>query len=244
MKALRSVLFLLIMLLTVAPWSIVCLLCAVFPLETRYRVTVMWPRFIIWLARELLGIDWKIEGQANLPDGPVILLSKHQSTWETLFYVSHMPRDVCFVFKRELLWLPFFGWGIGLLNMIHIDRNKRFDAFEQVVTQGAAKLNEGRWIIMFPEGTRIAPGRSGRYKTGGSRLAIRTGAPVVPIAVNSGHCWPKRPFIKSPGLITVAIGPPIPSIGREPEELMREVERWIEDRMRTISPQDYAAEQA
>ncbi len=242
MKAFRSALFVFLLVITVAPWSILCVLCAVLPLHVRYRITVMWPRFVIRLATWLLGIRWQMTGIENLPDGPAILLSKHQSTWETLFYVSHMPREVCFVFKREILYLPFFGWGIGLLNMIHINRQKGVDAFEQVVAQGSQKLSEGRWVIMFPEGTRIPSGKAGRYKSGGARLAVRTGAPVVPIAVNSGNCWPKKPFVKSSGLITVAIGPPIATQGCEADEVITKVRTWIEEQMRVISPQDYAQE--
>ena len=198
MNWLRSALYLVLQVLTVAPWSIICLLCAVFPLEIRYKVTMLWVRFCIWLADKLLGIRYQVKGKENLPDGPAVLLSNHQSTWETLFYPSFMPRELCYVFKRELLMLPFFGWGIGLLKMIHIDRNKGNDAFEQVVAQGHEKLAQGRWIIMFPEGTRIPVGKKGRYKSGGARLAVRTGAPVVPIAVNAGECWPKNAFIKTP----------------------------------------------
>ena len=235
MNWLRSALYLVLQVLTVAPWSIICLLCAVFPLEIRYKVTMLWVRFCIWLADKLLGIRYQVKGKENLPDGPAVLLSKHQSTWETLFYPSFMPRELCYVFKRELLMLPFFGWGIGLLKMIHIDRNKGTDAFEQVLAQG-------RWIIMFPEGTRIPVGKKGRYKSGGARLAVRTGAPVVPIAVNAGECWPKNAFIKTPGLVTVSIGPPIETAGREPDQVNREVEQWIETEMRTISPAVYAAE--
>ncbi len=242
MNWLRSALYLVLQVLTVAPWSIICLLCAVFPLEIRYKVTMLWVRFCIWLADKLLGIRYQVKGKENLPDGPAVLLSKHQSTWETLFYPSFMPRELCYVFKRELLMLPFFGWGIGLLKMIHIDRNKGTDAFEQVVAQGHEKLAQGRWIIMFPEGTRIPVGKKGRYKSGGARLAVRTGAPVVPIAVNAGECWPKNAFIKTPGLVTVSIGPPIETAGREPDQVNREVEQWIETEMRTISPAVYAAE--
>jgi 1-acyl-sn-glycerol-3-phosphate acyltransferase len=155
-----------------------------------------------------------------------------------------MPKELCFVFKRELLWVPFFGWGIGLLKMIHIDRSQGRDAFESVVQQGQRKLDEGRWIIMFPEGTRIPRGRRGKYKSGGSRLAIRTAAPVIPMAVNSAACWPKRPWIKRPGLITVSIGPPIASDGLSPEQLSTAVEHWIEAEMRRIDPDAYHHTQA
>ncbi|MFZ4757660.1 MAG: lysophospholipid acyltransferase family protein, partial [Burkholderiaceae bacterium] len=136
-------------------------------------------------------------------------------------------------------FIPFFGWGIGLMKMIHIDRKRGRDAFESVVSQGRHKLEEGRWIIMFPEGTRTPVGTQGQYKSGGARLAVRTGAPVVPIAVNSGECWPKHRFVKTPGVITVSIGPLIPTTGRPPDEVNADVERWIEAEMRRISPHAY-----
>jgi 1-acyl-sn-glycerol-3-phosphate acyltransferase len=220
--------------------AFLCLAVAPLPRPVRYRITIAWPRWQVVAARLILGVRWQVEGQQHLPDGPAILLSKHQSAWETLFYPSYMPRELCFVFKRELLWLPFFGWGIALLDMIHINRRKGSDAFEHVVRQGTDKLAQGRWIIMFPEGTRTIVGGQGRYKSGGARLAIRTGAPVVPIAVNSGECWPRKAFIKRPGTITVSIGPPIASEGLSAEALNQAVERWIETEMRRISPERYA----
>jgi 1-acyl-sn-glycerol-3-phosphate acyltransferase len=220
--------------------AFLCLAIAPLPRHVRYRITIAWPRWQVVAARLILGVRWQVEGQQHLPDGPAILLSKHQSAWETLFYPSYMPRELCFVFKRELLWLPFFGWGIALLDMIHINRRKGSDAFEHVVRQGTDKLAQGRWIIMFPEGTRTIVGGQGRYKSGGARLAIRTGAPVVPIAVNSGECWPRKAFIKRPGTITVSIGPPIASEGLSAEALNQAVERWIETEMRRISPERYA----
>ena len=150
-----------------------------------------------------------------------------------------MPRELCFVFKRELLYLPFFGWGIGLLDMIHIDRRRGADAFDNVVRQGTEKLAQGRWIIMFPEGTRTPTGSQGRYKSGGARLAVRTGARVVPIAVNSGRLWPRKAFVKRPGTITVSIGPPIETAGRTADEVNDDVERWIEAEMRRLDPESY-----
>ena len=245
MMAFRSSLYALLQLITVAPWSIVCLLAAVLPLEQRYRVTMVWTRFCIWLADKLLGIKYQVKGTENMPTGPAILLSKHQSTWETLFYPGFfLPRELCYVFKRELLMLPFFGWGIGLLKMIHIDRRKGSGAFEEVVTQGKEKLAEGRLIIMFPEGTRIPVGQAGKYKSGGARLAVRTGAPIIPIAHNAGEFWPRNAFIKKPGLVTVSIGPAIQTEGRDSEEVNNEVQQWIESEMRIISPHIYAAETA
>jgi 1-acyl-sn-glycerol-3-phosphate acyltransferase len=239
MLHLRSAAFLLFQLVTVMPYALCCLAIAPLPLHLRYRFTVGWPRMVIGAARVLCGIRWQVRGAEHLPEGRAIVLSKHQSTWETFFYVSWMPRELCFVFKRELLWIPFFGWGIGLLNMIHIDRRQGRDAFESVVSQGLTKLDEGRWIIMFPEGTRTRVGSQGKYKSGGARLAVRTGAQVVPIAVNAGEVWPKGRFVKTPGLVTVSIGPPIETAGRDADAVNAEVERWIETEMRRLSPHAY-----
>ncbi len=244
MPYLRSIAFTLLQIVTVIPMSVLCLLCAPLPRPLRYRITVGWPRLIVWGAKVLLGIDHRLIGAENFPDGPAIVLSKHQSTWETLYYVSHLPRELCFVFKRELLFLPFFGWGIWLLDMIHINRSRSRDAFEEVVTQGSRKLAEGRWIIMFPEGTRTRAGSQGRYRSGGTRLAVRTGVPVIPIAMNSGDFWPRRAFLKKPGMVTVSVGPLIQTTGRSPDAVMTDVEAWIEAEMRRITPQAYAHEPA
>ncbi len=187
----------------------------------------------------ICGVRWTTKGLENLPDGPCVLLSKHQSAWETMWIPSYMPREVCFVYKRELHYVPFFGWGLASLKMIHIDRNQGRGAFESVVSQGSQRLAEGRWIIMFPEGTRVAIGQSRPYKQGGTRLAVQLDVPVVPIAHNAGECWPRNSFIKTPGLVTVSIGPAIPSTGKTSDALMAEVEQWIETEMRRLSPGVY-----
>jgi 1-acyl-sn-glycerol-3-phosphate acyltransferase len=239
---LRSLLYLVFLSVTVIPYALACLLWAPLPLRWRYRLTVGWPGLAIWGARVFCGIRWQVRGWENLPDGPAILLSKHQSAWETLYFPSHMPREVCFVYKRELHWVPCFGWGLALLRMIPINRSKGRDAFEQVVRQGQKRLNEGRWPLLFPEGTRIAPGKSGRFKMGGALLASRTETVVIPIAHNAGECWPRNAFIKRPGLITVSIGPAIESKGKSPDVLNREVQDWIEGEMRRLNPERYVSE--
>jgi 1-acyl-sn-glycerol-3-phosphate acyltransferase len=150
-----------------------------------------------------------------------------------------MPHPLAYVFKRELLYIPFFGWAIGRLDMVHIDRSQRTQAFNKVVEQGKRLLAQGVWVIMFPEGTRIPRGQAGNYKSGGTRLAVATGAPVIPIAVSSARCWPRKAFIKRPGVVDVSIGKPIPSEGRSADELMREVESWIEGEMRRLDPEAY-----
>jgi len=237
---LRTCLFYLFNLVTVTPWSFVVVASRLFPVHTRYRLCTLWTRSAIWSARVICGIEWKVEGWDNLPDAPAIILPKHQSTWETFWLPSVLPRDLTFVYKRELNLLPFFGWGIASTDMISIDRSKGQDAFEQVVEQGTNRLARGWWIVIFPEGTRTRPGSTRRYKTGGPRLAVRTGALALPIAVNSGECWPKRGLMR-PGTITVSIGRPIDPKGKSAEEVGALVESWIENEMRRLAPHRYSA---
>lgn len=238
--ALRSLVFLVIMVVVTIPWACICFIVSPLPYRGRYYVTSRWNVFIIWLAKVVCGIRYRVIGEENLPDAPVILLSKHQSAWETIFLLAKMPRPLVFVLKRELLYVPFFGWALGLLRMIPIDRSKGRDAFAQVVVRGRKRLADGLWIIMFPEGTRIQVGQAGKYKGGGARLAVETKTVVVPIALNSGECWGKNSFVKKPGLVTVSVGKPISPEGLNPAELMQKVEDWIESEMRVISPDVYA----
>jgi len=241
MAALRSALYLVFLIVTVIPYALACLVWAPLPLRWRYRLTIGWPRLAIWGAKAITGIRWRIKGAENLPDFPVVVLSKHQSAWETLFLPAHMPREICFVYKKELHAIPFFGWGLALLRMIPIDRSRGRDAFEQVVRVGGQRLRQGRWPLLFPEGTRIPPGKAGRYKLGGALLATRTGACVLPVAHNAGECWPRNSFIKKPGLITVSIGPVIDTTGLDAEAVNRKVQDWIENEMRRLNPERYAA---
>ncbi|MEC5215723.1 1-acyl-sn-glycerol-3-phosphate acyltransferase [Actimicrobium sp. GrIS 1.19] len=236
---LRSLLFLLVMIAVTIPWACICFIALPLPYRARYFITSRWNVFMIWLAKVLCGIRYQVRGMENLPDAPVILLCKHQSAWETIFLLCEMPRPLIFVLKKELLYVPFFGWALGLLRMIPIDRSKGRDAFAQVVVHGRKRLADGQWVIMFPEGTRTSVGSQGKYKVGGARLAVETNTLVVPIAVNSGECWPKNSFIKKPGLITVSIGQPISPQGKDAAGLMQEVEKWIESEMRVISPAMY-----
>jgi 1-acyl-sn-glycerol-3-phosphate acyltransferase len=238
---LRSLLFVLVTIAATVVWLPVCLLAAPLPYNQRFWVTSRWNVFVTWCAKVICGIRYQFKGYHNLPNAPVILLSKHQSAWETIVLLPLMPRPLVFVFKREILYIPFFGWGMALLRMIPIDRSQGVSAFRQVVVQGKRRLADGQWIIMFPEGTRTPVGSKGKYKTGGTRLAIETNALVVPIALNSGECWPKNSFIKRPGLITVSIGKPISPENHTADSLMHEVENWIESEMRVISPHVYNA---
>jgi len=244
MSLIRSLLHMLLMIVTVVPYALAILLMVLVGVRgvALYRIAAAWLSLCISGARHLTGIETRISGMENLPQGeksPAILLVKHQSTFETFLMPAIMPHPLAYVFKKELLYVPFFGWAIGCLDMIHIDRSQGSKAFAKVVSQGKDLLAQGIWIIMFPEGTRIPRGQKGAYKTGGTRLAVETGAPVIPIAVTSAKCWPRKAFIKRAGVVDVSIGKPIPSAGREPAELMREVEDWIEGEMHRLDAQAY-----
>ncbi len=240
---LRSILHTLFMVVTVIPWGLAVLIAAPFLNSTQiYWMCAGWLKLAVNGGTFILGIKNHVIGFENLPVGstaPAILLVKHQSTWETFSMPALMPHPLAYVFKKELLYVPFFGWAMGRMDMIHIDRSKRAQAFNKVVEQGQRLLNQGTWVIMFPEGTRIPRGQQGTYKSGGTRLAVETGAPVIPIAVTSAKCWPRKAFVKKPGTVEFSIGKPIPSAGRQPDELMREVEDWIEAEMRRLDPTAY-----
>jgi len=231
------------MVVTVIPWALAVVVASPFISPTRiYWMCAGWLKMAVKGGEVLLGIRNHIIGWENLPTGttsPAVLLVKHQSTWETFSMPTLMPHPLAYVFKKELLYVPFFGWAMSCMDMIHIDRSKRAQAFAKVVEQGKRLLAQGTWVIMFPEGTRIDRGQKGQYKSGGTRLAIETGAPVIPIAVTSAKCWPRKAFVKTPGTVEFSIGRPIPSQGRQPDELMREVEDWIEAEMRRLDPEAY-----
>ncbi len=245
MNLIRSLLHLLFMAVTVIPWALAVLVAAPFLNSTQiYWMCARWLKLAVDGGTLILGIRNHVIGYENLPVGstaPAVLLVKHQSTWETFSMPALMPHPLAYVFKKELLYVPFFGWAMSRMDMIHIDRSKRTQAFNKVVEQGQRLLDQGTWVIMFPEGTRIPRGQKGQYKTGGTRLAVATGAPVIPIAVTSAKCWPRKALIKRPGTVEFSIGKPIPSVGREPDELMREVENWIETEMRRLDPSAYPA---
>ncbi|MBL8344351.1 MAG: 1-acyl-sn-glycerol-3-phosphate acyltransferase [Rubrivivax sp.] len=247
LAALRSLLFVLWMAVTVVPWALAVLVMSLFVSSTTmYWACAGWLRVAIWGCKVICGVRARVSGLENVPTaadakGAVLLAPKHQSTWETFAFPTLMPHPLAYVFKRELLYIPFFGWAMARMDMIHIDRSKRAEAWNRVAEQGRRLFAEGVWVIMFPEGTRTPRGGQGTYKTGASRLAVATGVPVVPIAVTSARCWPRKSFLVRPGVIDVSIGPPIASAGRDAEQVMREVEAWIEAEMRRLDPEAYAS---
>lgn len=203
------------------------------PHAQRYAFIRQWPRFFVWWLKVVCGVDYEVRGLENIPDTPTIVLSKHSSTWET-FFLTTVFRPQVWVLKRELLRVPFFGWGLAMLDPIAIDRNAKRGAMEQVLEQGVERLARGCWVVVFPEGTRIPAGTRRRYKPGGARLAVHANVPVVPVAHNAGDFWPRRKFVKQPGRISVTIGKPIEPNGRSAAELMNEAEDWIEGEVARI----------
>ena len=205
-----------------------------FSFRIRYAVGSSWAKLHSGLLRYVCKLDYHVEGLENIPKGAAIALCKHQSTWETLMLQKILPPQH-WVAKRELLFVPVFGWGLALLETIAIDRSAGRKAIDQMLEQGKVKLDQGRWIVIFPEGTRVSPGIKQRYKLGGAILASKVDYPVLPVAHNAGEFWPKHSFIKYPGVITVRIGKPMYCKNRNPDDIMKEVEQWIELQMSEIS---------
>jgi 1-acyl-sn-glycerol-3-phosphate acyltransferase len=235
MTLLRSALFALALVLVTPPYAFVALLSFPLPRLVRYRIISGWSRLVVLMARALCGIRWRVEGGERLPPKPAVILSKHQSAWETMaFQVIFPPQS--YLLKRELLWIPFFGWGLALMSPIAIDRGRGHAAaaLRQLVRRGKERLAQGFWVVVFPEGTRVAPGERRKYQLGGALLAEHSGAPVVPVAHNAGLLWPRRAFVKRAGIITVRIGPTIDSAGRDAATINALAEQWIEDQQRTL----------
>ena len=205
------------------------IILAAFPLPPlkRYRITSGWAHLMLFLLRVICGIHYRVIGAEHIPHTPSIILSKHQSAWETLAFQLIFPPQV-WVLKKELLLVPFFGWGLAMTSPIAIDRSSGKAALKQIVEQGKDRLKRGFWIVIFPEGTRIPPGQKGKYRIGGAWLATHTGVPVVPVAHNAGKFWGRNALVKLPGTITVSIGTPIDPSGMEPDDLNVKVESWIE----------------
>jgi 1-acyl-sn-glycerol-3-phosphate acyltransferase len=226
-QAIRAILFTVFQLVVTPLYAALMLATFWLPRVPRYRIAAHWCRTVAWGARLICGIRWRAEGVERIPSTPHVVMSKHSSTWETLSLGIYLP-PLAFVAKKELLKLPFFGWGFALASPITIDRKAGRDAMEQMAEQGRERFAQGFWIVVYPEGTRIRAGTRAKYKTGGARLAIALGVPILPVAHNAGWLWPKGVFGKRPGEITVVFGPPIPSQGKDPATLTAEVEAWIE----------------
>ncbi len=231
---LRSLLFSLSLLILTPPYSVIALLTFPLPPLMRYRVISFWSRIVLVLARVICGLRYEVRGRENIPKQPAIILAKHQSAWETLAFQAIFPPQV-WVLKRSLLHIPFLGWGLAMLRPIAIDRGAGREALKQVTEQGQNRLNLGLWIVIFPEGTRVAPGTTKRFGIGGAWLATHTGTPVIPVAHNAGEFWGRNAFLKRPGTITVSIGPCIDPKNMQPAALNEIVQTWIEGEMQNLA---------
>ncbi len=231
---LRSALYALGLLIATPVFSILAVLA--YPLNplTRSRIIAQWSRVMLWWAKLTCGLTYRVLGAENIPDHPCVILAKHQSAWETMAFQCIFP-PVVWVMKKELLRIPFFGWGLAMTSPIAIDRSAGKEALKQVTKQGKARLEMGFCVVVFPEGTRVKPGVKGKYNIGGAFLATHSGATVLPVAHNAGEFWGKNAFLKHPGTITLSIGKPIQASGMKTGELNSQVEAWIEQEMQRIA---------
>ncbi len=201
-----------------------------FPLDfkTRYFLITRWTVFNLWWLKVCCGVHYKIEGKENIPDEPGIVMCKHQSAFETLaLQLIFIPQ--VWILKRELLKIPIYGWGLASMQPIAIDRGSAIKSFRQIVAQGCERLKQKLWVIIFPEGTRVAPGQKGKYLPGGGLLAEKSGANITPVAHNAGYLWARNSFVKKPGTVTIVIGPVIKADGKKAAQITQEVEDWIEN---------------
>jgi 1-acyl-sn-glycerol-3-phosphate acyltransferase len=230
MLFLRSLLFFIGQAITAPIFTLIALLAMPINPILRNDLISGWARSMLWWLKVTCNIRHEITGLENIPNSPTIVLSKHQSAWETLAFQAIFPTQV-YVLKRELLWIPIFGWGLAMSSPIAIDRSAGREALKKLVANGQARLNRGFWVVIFPEGTRIAPGERSKYHIGGAWLATHTKTPALPVAHNAGEYWAKNTFIKKPGVIKMHIGKPIQTTGLKADALNHQVEGWIEAEM-------------
>jgi len=233
MLVIRSLIFLLLQLLLTPVFSTLAIFTFPFSPLTRYRLISSYARTMLWLLRVVCGIRHQVSGMENIPSAPCVVLCKHQSAWETLALQVIFPPQA-WVLKRELLWLPFFGWGLAMTSPIAINRSDGKGAVKQLLKQGKHRLEQGFFVVIFPEGTRIPFGERGKYKIGGALLAASASVPVVPVAHNAGRLWGRNSFIKHPGMVTMSIGAPIATQGLKADEINARTEAWIENEIQQL----------
>ena len=234
---LRSALFWLFQIVNTLVMGAPVLLCGLFSFRAGYYLAMWWNTFNIWGLRVICGVSWKVEGRENIPSTPCVVMSKHQSTWEA-YFLPTLFYPLVYVAKRSLIYIPIFGWTLYVLKFILIDRKSGRSAIQQMCEQAKDRLALGRWVIVFPEGTRQAVGAEPNYRIGGAMIAHKVPSDVLPVALNAGEFWPRMGFIKWPGVITVSIGPVISSEGKTAAEILAQTQAWIEGRMQEITVVD------
>jgi len=234
MLFLRSLIFQAYFFVSVLFFAALVFVSWLFPFSVRFGLARTWGSTMLRTGRIVCGLDYVIEGRENIPDDPSVIMIKHSTVFEAYAQLTIFPPQT-WVVKRELMWIPIFGWGLAALKPIAIDRNAGHTAVSQVIEKGCAKLAEGVWVTIFPEGTRVLPGAVRKYGISGAALAREAGCPVVPVAHNAGDLWPRRSFIKRPGLIRICIGPPITTADKSAKQINEAVRGWIEAKMAEIS---------
>ena len=229
-----SVVFTTILFVSVVVYGVGVLVLSIFGYRATYAATRFWARLILALLRVLCGLGYSVRGLEHLPDENAVILMKHSSSWETIAQLVLFPRQT-WVMKRELIWAPILGWVIFLLKPIPINRKGGRTAVEQVIRAGKRRLEQGLWVVIFPEGTRVPAGETGRFGLSGTLLAQAAGRPIVPVAHNAGYFWPRRGLLKRQGTIDVVVGKPVPTVNRDPRELNAEVRAWIEAEVAAMS---------
>jgi len=230
-QALRAIIFYIFYWSSLFVIGIISLFLGPFPFATRYKIITYWNKYALWSGKFFTGVDFRVIGLENIPcDTNYVVLCKHQSAWETIFTQVYF-QPICTILKKELLRIPFFGWGLSRLDPIAIDRANPRAAMKQVHSEGIERIKRGVNLLVFPEGTRTVPGAVGTYARGGAEIACVTGVPVLPVAHNAGLFWPVSSILKKPGTITVIIGKPISTLNRNSKELTEEVRHWIEDQL-------------
>ncbi len=240
MRWLRSLLFTTYMMVSACLFGAFMTLCFWLPYRAHFGIARAWARCLFWMLERLCGLTFVVEGRERIPQGNHIIMSNHTSAWETVAQFVIFPPQV-WVLKRELLWIPFVGWGLKLLRPIAINRGDGHRAVLQVVEQGKVRLADGLWVVIFPEGTRVVAGETRKFGVSGALLAIRTGKLVVPLSHNAGAFWPRRGFVKKPGTIRVIIGEPIAPEGKNPRDLTEEVRAAIESGLARIATEQRAS---
>lgn len=240
MSTIRSIVFTVFMFVTVILFSPFVIVARPFGVRASYRICMTWNVLIVWLCKVLCGLDYVVEGRENIPDENSVVLIKHSSAYETLVQWQLFPQQ-CWVLKRELMWAPFLGWVLATLHPIAIDRNAGRSAVQQVIAQGQQRLSEGLWVIVFPEGTRMAAGETRRYGISGTLLAQEAGRKLVPVAHNAGDFWPRRGWRKRPGTVRFCIGSPVDPVGREPREVNAQIQDWVEKKVAELRASDSSA---
>lgn len=233
----RSTIFTAIMFGSVIPHSLLIILARPFGYRVTYRIMMLWVYATLWLCKTICGLDFTVEGQENIPDKSSVVLLKHSSTYETIVQLLIFSHQT-WVLKRELMWAPFLGWALAMLRPIAINRGAGRAAVQQVIAKGKRRLQEGTWVMIFPEGTRMQPGTTRPYGLSGTLLAQESGRLLVPIAHNSGNFWPRRGLRKYPGTVRFCIGPPVDPAGKDPRTVNAEIQNWIEEKIAEINRDD------